>query len=162
MCYESPLVPVWFGTLFHWQLDEDKQGTVSYEEMCKKLFPKQDWKQIEEDRIAQIVRVQALVRGFLSRTSKGKACGKAGTVTVIPSVATRSRSKDVGDWEETTLQSPRYEADGTPPHGVGETRTAPTTATADATRLEALEKAMQTLNAKVDRLLEVVCKAPTA
>lgn len=49
-------------------LDEDRQGSVSYHELCKALFPRQDWELLHEERsLAAVVRVQSHVRGFLVR-----------------------------------------------------------------------------------------------
>lgn len=47
-------------------LDDDHQGQVSYDELCKALFPTQDWDRLRQLQLAATY-VQAHIRGFLTR-----------------------------------------------------------------------------------------------
>ena len=51
-------------------LDHDRAGTVSFDEMCKALFPKQDWEKVQADSLLfedAIINIQAHARGYLDR-----------------------------------------------------------------------------------------------
>ena len=57
-------------------LDDDHQGAVSYDELCKALFPTQDWDRLHQLQSAAIF-VQARARGFLIRKRQGDQSFKA-------------------------------------------------------------------------------------
>lgn len=142
-------------------LDEDRQGSVSYHELCKALFPRQDWEHLDEIRtIEAVVLVQSHIRGFLARTRvqhflREDGAAPAAQVGVEPLRRTGSKkSTRSGAFFVATKKAKP------PVKRPAPVQASPTSAGMsaglhfDAARMEALEKAVQRLTQLAEQLLE--------